>query len=261
MRISWRSLVFLLAALAPAAAAAAEPCMVLASMKGSFKADGETHRGKRLVQDCQSVAAVDEELSVCFVTKQRERSCPKLKPGQQFKEIARDAAPAARLPASMRKIADLVTGTQAVVGVSGVKRAHDGERWPGFPYGSVRLDGGGVRVAPAGAARVDSFSLEGEGSARAAPLQLRDQPVPFEIPATALAPGASYRWQAQVGAQRATGGFTVLTAEFAADVARRVLAIQANDQLAADAKLFMLAEVYEDFGLIGERDAALAQLR
>jgi hypothetical protein len=119
MRISWRSLVFLLAALAPAAAAAAEPCMVLASMKGSFKADGETHRGKRLVQDCQSVAAVDEELSVCFVTKQRERSCPKLKPGQQFKEIARDAAPAARLPASMRKIADLVTGTQAVVGVSG----------------------------------------------------------------------------------------------------------------------------------------------
>ena len=53
----------------------------------------------------------------------------------------------------------------------------------------------------------------------------------------------------------------MLTAEFAEDVARRTAAINGNGDLAPDAKLFMLAEVFEDFGLIGERDAALAQLK
>jgi hypothetical protein len=161
----------------------------------------------------------------------------------------------------MRKIADMVTGTQAVVGVAGVKRAHDGERWPGFPYGSVRIEGGGVRVAPSGVPQVDLFALEPEGGTRTPPLQLRTQAVPFDIPAGMLQPGASYKWQAQFGAERVTGGFTVLTAEFAADVARRVTAIERNADLAEDARLFMLAEVYEDFGLIGERDAALAKLK
>ena len=150
---------------------------------------------------------------------------------------------------------------QLLFAVASVKRAHDGERWPGFPYGSVRVEGGGVRVAPSGVSQVELFSLEPDGGARAAPLQLRAQAVPFEIPGAALQPGASYKWQAQFGADKVTGGFTVLTAEFASDVAKRVAAIQANGDLAADARLFMLAEVYEDFGLIGERDAALAQLK
>ena len=249
-----------LAAVAPITADA-EPCMVLASTKASYMADGAKRSGKRLAENCDSVAAVEEELSVCFVTRSRERACPKLKPGQKFRDVAGDAQPGARLPASMRKIADMVTGTQAVVGVAGVKRAHDGERRPGFPYGSVRLDGGGLRVAPGGVAQLDLFSLEPEGGARTPPLQLRAQAVPFEIPGSALQPGASYKWQAQFGAEKVTGGFTVLTAEFADDVARRVAAIQGNGDLAPEAKLFMLAEVYEDFGLIGERDAALAQLK
>ena len=249
-----------LAAVAPITADA-EPCMVLASTKASYMADGAKRSGKRLAENCDSVAAVEEELSVCFVTRSRERACPKLKPGQKFRDVAGDAQPGARLPASMRKIADMVTGTQAVVGVAGVKRAHDGERRPGFPYGSVRLDGGGLRVAPGGVAQLDHFSLEPEGGARTPPLQLRAQAVPFEIPGSALQPGASYKWQAQFGVEKVTGGFTVLTAEFADDVARRVAAIQGNGELAPEAKLFMLAEVYEDFGLIGERDAALAQLK
>jgi hypothetical protein len=247
------------AALPPAAHA--EPCMVLASAKVSYRADGAARSGKRLVEDCRSVASIDGELSVCFVDRQRERTCPKLGPGQKFDDVAGDSRPGARLPASMRKIADLVSGTQAVVGVAGVKRAHDGERWPGFPYGAVRSSGGGVRVAPAGVTQVDLFSLEPEDRSRGAPLVLRAQAAPFDIPAGALAPGASYKWQAQVGAERVTGGFQVLAAEFAADVARRVAAIESNAQLAPEAKLFMLAEVYEDFGLVGERDAALAQLR
>jgi hypothetical protein len=260
MRTCLLSMVLVLAATAPAAARA-EPCMVLASTKASYMADGAKRSGKRLAENCDSVTALDDELSVCFVTRQRDRACPKLKPGQKFKDVAADAQPGARLPASMRKIADLVTGTQAVVGVAGVKRAHDGERWPGFPYGSVRIEGGGVRVAPSGVSQVDLFSLEPEGGARTAPLQLRALAVPFEIPASALQPGASYKWQAHVGAEKVTGGFMVLTAEFANDVAKRVAAIQGNGDLAPEAKLFMLAEVYEDFGLIGERDAALAQLK
>jgi len=81
-----------------------------------------------------------------------------------------------------------------------------------LPYGSVRLDGGGVRVAPSGVAQVDLFSLEPEGVARTAPLQLRAQAVPFEIPVGALQAGASYKWQAQIGAEKVTGGFSVLTA-------------------------------------------------
>ena len=249
-----------LAAVAPITADA-EPCMVLASTKASYMADGAKRSGKRLAENCDSVAAVEEELSVCFVTRSRERACPKLKPGQKFRDVAGDAQPGARLPASMRKIADMVTGTQAVVGVAGVKRAHDGERRPGFPYGSVRIDGGGLRVAPGGVAQLDLFSLEPEGGARTPPLQLRAQAVPFEIPGSALQAGASYKWQAQFGAEKVTGGFTVLTAEFADDVARRVATIQGNGELAPEAKLFMLAEVYEDFGLIGERDNALAQLK
>ncbi len=249
-----------LAMIAPVAARA-EPCMVLASAKASYMADGARRSGKRLAENCDSVAAVDEELSVCYITRQRDRTCPKLEPGQKFRDVAGDAQPGARLPASMRKVADLLTGTQAVVGVAGVKRAHDGERWPGFPYGSVRIDGGGMRVAPSGVAQLDLFSLEADGGARTAPLQLRAQAIPFEIPASALQPGASYRWQAQFGAEKVTGGFMVLGAEFAADVARRVAAIERDANLAPDAKLFMLAEVYEDFGLIGERDAALARLR
>ena len=249
-----------LAAVAPITADA-EPCMVLASTKASYMADGAKRSGKRLAENCDSVAAVEEELSVCFVTRSRERACPKLKPGQKFRDVAGDAQPGARLPASMRKIADMVTGTQAVVGVAGVKRAHDGERRPGFPYGSVRLDGGGLRVAPGGVAQLDHFSLEPEGGARTPPLQLRAQAVPFEIPGSALQAGASYKWQAQFGAEKVTGGFTVLTAEFADDVARRVATIQGNGELAPEAKLFMLAEVFEDFGLISERDAALAQLK
>jgi len=258
---AWLLLMFLLLVATAPTAVRAEPCMVLASTKASYMADGAKRSGKRLAENCDTVSAIDEELSVCYVTRQRERTCPKLKPGQKFKDVAGDQQPGARLPASMRKIADLVGGTQAVVGVSGVKRAHDGERWPGFPYGSVRIEGGGVRVAPNGVPQVDLFSLEPDGGARTAPLQLRAQAVPFEIPASALAPGASYKWQAQFGAEKVTGGFMVLTDEFAAQVAKRVAAIQGNGELAADAKLFMLAEVYEDFGLLGERDAALAQLR
>jgi len=260
MRCSLLSTVVVLATLAPIAAHA-EPCMVLASAKASYMADGAKRSGKRLVENCDSVAAVDEELSVCFVTRSRDRACPKLRPGQKFRDVAGDTQAGARLPASMRKIAEMVTGTQAVVGVAGVKRAHDGERWPGLPYGSVRLDGGGVRVAPGGIAQVDLFSLEAEGGARTPPLQLRAQAVPFEIPATALQPGASYKWQAQLGAERVIGGFTVLSAEFAGEVARRVAAVERDAGLAPDARLFMLAEIYEDFGLLGERDAALAQLK
>ena len=260
MRCSLLSTVVVLATLAPIAAHA-EPCMVLASAKASYMADGAKRSGKRLVENCDSVAAVDEELSVCFVTRSRDRACPKLRPGQKFRDVAGDTQAGARLPASMRKIAEMVTGTQAVVGVAGVKRAHDGERWPGFPYGSVRLDGGGVRVAPSGIAQVDLFWLEAEGGARTPPLQLRAQAVPFEIPAAALQPGASYKWQAQAGAERVIGGFTVLSAEFAGEVARRVAAVERDAGLAPDARLFMLAEIYEDFGLLGERDAALAQLK
>jgi len=260
MRSSLLSTVVVLATLAPIAAHA-EPCMVLASAKASYMADGAKRSGKRLVENCDSVAAVDEELSVCFVTRSRDRACPKLRPGQKFRDVAGDTQAGARLPASMRKIAEMVTGTQAVVGVAGVKRAHDGERWPGFPYGSVRLDGGGVRVAPSGIAQVDLFWLEAEGGARTPPLQLRAQAVPFEIPAAALQPGASYKWQAQLGAERVIGGFTVLSAEFAGEVARRVAAVERDAGLAPDARLFMLAEIYEDFGLLGERDAALAQLK
>jgi hypothetical protein len=242
-------------------AARAEPCMVLASMKASYMADGAKRSGKRLVENCDSLSAIDEELSACVVTKQRDRACPRLKPGQKFKDIAGDLQLGARLPASMRKIADLLGGTQAVVGVAGVKRAHDGERWPGFPYGSVRIDAGGVRVAPSGMSRVDLFLLEPDGGARTASLELRSLAVPFEIPASALQPGASYKWRAQFGAEKVTGGFVVLTTEFASQVAKRVAAIQASGEFADDAKLFILAEVYEDFGLIGERDAALAQLK
>jgi hypothetical protein len=260
MRACLLSMVLVMAATCPIDSRA-EPCMVLASARASYMADGAKRSGKRLVENCDSVAAVDEELSVCFVTKQRDRACPKLRPGQKFRDVAGDAQAGARLPASMRKIADLLTGTQAVVGVAGVKRAHDGERWTGFPYGSVRIEGGGVRVAPSGVSQVDLFSLEPDGGLRTAPLQLRAQSVPFEIPATALQPGASYKWQAQFGVEKVTGGFMVLTAEFANDVARRVAAIERNADLAPDARLFMLAEVYEDFGLIGERDAALAQLK
>jgi len=259
MRCWLLSTIAALAATAPLAAHA-EPCMVLASAKGSYMADGARRSGKRLVENCDTVAAVDEDLSVCFVTRQRDRACPKLKPGQKFRDVAGEMQPGARLPASMRKIADMVAGTQAVVGVAGVKRAHDGERWPGFPYGAVRVEGGGVRVAPSGVTRIDLFALEPEAG-RAPPLQLRGQPVPFDIPASALQPGASYKWQAQFGTEKVTGGFAVLSAEFAADVGRRVAAIEGNANLAPDARLFMLAEVYEDFGLIAERDAALAQLK
>ncbi len=251
----------IVAAAAFAAPVRAEPCMVLASAGTAYQADGARRSGKRLAENCESVAAIDGELSVCFVTRQRERACPKLGPGQKLRDVTGDAQPAARLPASMRKIVELVTGTQAVVGVAGVKRAHDGERWAGFPYGTVRSSGGGVRVAPAGVTQVDLFSLEPEDRSRGAPLLLRAQAAPFDIPAGALVPGASYRWQAQVGAEKITGGFLVLSAEFAADVAKRVAAIESNAQQAPEAKLFMLAEVYEDFGLVGERDAALAQLR
>ena len=260
MRACLLSMVLVMAATCPVDSRA-EPCMVLASAKASYMADGAKRSGKRLVENCDSVAAVDEELSVCFVTRSRDRACPKLRPGQKFRDVAGDTQAGARLPASMRKIAEMVTGTQAVVGVAGVKRAHDGERWPGFPYGSVRLDGGGVRVAPSGIAQVDLFSLEAEGGARTPPLQLRAQAVPFEIPAAALQPGASYKWQAQLGAERVIGGFTVLSAEFAGEVARRVAAVERDAGLAPDARLFMLAEIYEDFGLLGERDAALAQLK
>ena len=260
MRACLLSMVLVMAATCPVDSRA-EPCMVLASTKASYMADGAKRSGKRLVENCDSVAAVDEELSVCFVTRSRDRACPKLRPGQKFRDVAGDTQAGARLPASMRKIAEMVTGTQAVVGVAGVKRAHDGERWPGFPYGSVRLDGGGVRVAPSGIAQVDLFWLEAEGGARTPPLQLRAQAVPFEIPATALQPGASYKWQAQLGAERVIGGFTVLSAEFAGEVARRVAAVERDAGLAPDARLFMLAEIYEDFGLLGERDAALAQLK
>lgn len=260
MRCSLVSAVLVVAVFAPIAARA-EPCMVLASTKASYLADGAKRSGKRLVENCDSVAAVDDELSVCFVTRQRDRACPKLRPGQKFRDVAGNAQPGARLPASMRKIAELVTGTQAVVGVAGVKRAHDGERWPGFPYGSVRIDSGSVRVDPSGVPQVDLFTLESEGGARTPPLQLRTQTVPFDIPVGSLQPGASYKWQARFGSESVTGGFTVLTAEFAADVGRRVAAIEGNADLAEDARLFMLAEVYEDFGLIGEREAALAKLK
>jgi hypothetical protein len=53
----------------------------------------------------------------------------------------------------------------------------------------------------------------------------------------------------------------VLSAEFASQVAKRIAAIRASGDLAADAKLFLTAEVCEDFGLIVERDATLAQLK
>lgn len=93
MRACLLSMVLVVAATCPVDSCA-EPCMVLASTKASYMADGAKRSGKRLVENCDSVAAVDEELSVCFVTKQRDRACPKLRPDRSSR-----TSPATRSPA------------------------------------------------------------------------------------------------------------------------------------------------------------------
>jgi hypothetical protein len=248
-----------LAALVAGGAVAQTPCMVVAARDAAYKVENRepSHTGKRFFESCASVEALEKPIEVCYEDAQRRAECRKVVKGAPFTRAA-DAS--ARMRPTWRKVSELLSGGPTVA-VAGVKRAHDGERRAGFPYGAVLPTATGLQIAPAGYGSLDLFVVEREKPSAAPVLRAQNLALPASIPAAALQPGATYKWQVRAGGDQFSGGYNVLAERFVAEVERRLAVARADAQLSDDARRILEAEVYEDFGLLLERDRALAGLQ
>jgi hypothetical protein len=239
----------------PALAQGTPGCMIVAAKDATYEVNGKSSEGRMYVDDCKQIKAIKGTIEVCFEDATRRADCTAVEAGRPFER----PASASRMRASWRKVGELFGAGQTIT-VTGVKRAHSGERRAGFPYGAV-LPGSSLDIQGAGAGSLDLLVVERERPTAAPVLRAQNVALPAKLPAAALEPGATYKWQVRVGADQFSGGYNVLAEKFVPEVNRRLELVRSNTRLSADARAILEAEVYEDFGLIVDRDQVLARLK
>lgn len=236
--------------LTPEVAGAAVPCRVDGAGPLRVQIGERVAEGARVIADCTGLKALTDGVLACYYTAEGRPECAQLAAGAVFEP----AEASRRAQSVFRKIMRVVEGARE--SRPGGLRAASGERRPGYPYGKVHARDGALVVGVEDGSRIDLFVLNAADRRGPPVFQARNATSPLRVPHNALQAGASYTWQARVGAEQFGGGFRMVDAEQHAEVVRDIQAIRENRALSPDGQRFMEAVVYEYHGL--EADAARA---
>lgn len=229
-------------------------CLIVAPRGAAVETRQGVQRGNFASRPCGPITPMDADIVVCV--EDERRPCERVRRGRSWTPTLGGGTPDGGF--WLAKVADVLLGTRFGARF-GSSKAGEADRKPGFPYGSVLP--GDLTIDPPDRGRFDTFVIVREGRAPVPVLRAAAGAFPVVVPAQRLEPGGGYRWEARIGPQTFGGGFTVVRTEEADEVRREVEQVRADADLPAAARAIMIAGVYEDHQLFGERDRELAPLR
>ena len=232
-------------------------CAVLGSYGLKVKSGDKVLEVPLRLSDCQGIIALNDGISLCFINERRERHCNSLKKGEVVSRNSLSSPPTGGFAETV--IAMAKGDVQTMPGQSRSTTS----RIEGLPFGQILAYQGELlfdfsidpRVQNANKLTITTDVEKGDVLTEFA-IKIPK----FKIFTNELKPNSWYRWVVMGSAEEQKGRFLLVGSSL--DSARSELKrINLDDSLDPAVKTYLRADVFNEFGLVYERNQEIRALK